>query len=41
MKRYCKDCGKEIQEDYVFISSAVWGGKTMCDPNDPASIGVC
>lgn len=23
------------------IRSAVWGGATQCDPNDPNSIGVC
>ena len=37
---FCKDCGK-LKEDYAFISSAVWGGRYQCDPNDPSSIGVC
>lgn len=39
--KVCKHCNKQIKENYTFISSAVWGGKLDCDPNNPEYIGVC
>lgn len=47
-KFYCKNCNKlhPIKENFggagpPSISASVWGGAPMCDPNDPASMGVC
>ena len=32
---------RKYKEKYVFIRSAVRGGRMFCDPNDERYMGVC